>query len=93
MCLCRDVIYCLCLVRSLCSERHKSGLRYTIKGPLMQQACEHDGSGEDEQSFESKQHSVSPNAPCPHYLKVRQTGKIGCQTIEAKPFFLSFTQL
>lgn len=68
MCLCRDVIYWFCLVRSLCSEWHKSGLHYAIKGPLMQHAFEHDGFGEDEQSFEGKQRSVSVNALCPSLL-------------------------
>lgn len=41
----------------------------------MRRACEHDGFGEDEQSFEDKQHSVSLNAPCPYYLKVWHTGQ------------------
>lgn len=68
MCLCRDVIYWFCLVGSLCSEWHKSGLHYTITGPLMQRACEHDGFSEDQQSFEGKQRSVSLNAPCPSWF-------------------------
>lgn len=58
MCLCRDLICWFCLVRSFSSEWHKSGLHYTIKGPLMRRACEHDGCGEDEQSFEGQQSPV-----------------------------------
>lgn len=99
MCLCRDVIYWFCLVRSLCGEWHKSRLHYTIKGPVMQRACEHDGFGQDEQSFEaSKTQSVLMLPVHPYYLKIRQTGqshwKTSHQTIEGKLFgFRSFTQL
>lgn len=95
MCLCRDVIYWFCLVGSLCSERHKSGLHYTIKGPLMQRTCEHDGFSEDQQSFEGEQHSVSLNAACPSGLCKSSTASLKNEPGYCRKLFgfRSFTQL
>lgn len=90
MCPCRDVIYWFCLVGSLCSERHKSGLHYTIKGPLMQRAREHDGFSEDQQSFEGEQHSVSLNAACKSSTDSLRNGPGYCRKLFG---FRSFTQL
>lgn len=95
MCLCRDVIYWFCLVGSLCSERHKSGLHYTIKGPLMQHAREHDGFSGDQQSFEGKQHSVSLKAACPSWLCKSSTESVKNEPGYCRKIFgfRSFTQL
>lgn len=95
MCLCRGVIYWFCLVGTLCSEWHKSSLHYTIKGPLMQRACEHDGFSEDQQSFEGERHSVSLNAACPTWLCKSSTDSLKNEPGYCRKLFgfRSFTQL
>lgn len=95
LCVFADGICWFCLVGSLCSERHKSGLHYTIKGPLRQRAREHDGSSEDQRSFEGEQHSVSLNAACPSRLSKSLTDSLRNEAgyCRAPVGFRSFTWL